>query len=123
VHDDLDAIIEDWLTLPDVAERLGIDVLRARALVRERAIVGVRRGERSTFQVPSAFLVTGADGRAEVLAPARGTITVLADQGFSDDEILRWLFTVEDSMGMAPIEALRAGRRAEVRRVAQALGF
>ena len=29
----------------------------------------------------------------------------------------------EESLGISPIEALRAGRKAEVRRVAQALGF
>ena len=36
---------------------------------------------------------------------------------------MHWLLTEEESLGTAPIDALRAGRKAEVRRVAQALGF
>jgi hypothetical protein len=36
---------------------------------------------------------------------------------------MHWLLTPEESLGIAPIDALRAGRKAEVRRVAQALGF
>ena len=43
--------------------------------------------------------------------------------GYSDDEAMHWLLTEEESLGIAPIDALRAGRKAEVRRVAQALGF
>jgi len=46
---------------------------------------------------------------------------VLHDAGFSDDEAIDWLLTAEDSIGAAPIEALRAGRKSEVRRVAQTL--
>jgi len=36
---------------------------------------------------------------------------------------MRWLLNADDSLGTSPIAALRAGRKAEVRRVAQALGF
>ena len=42
--------------------------------------------------------------------------------GFTDDETIEWLLTPEESIGLAPIEALRAGRKSEVRRVAQSLG-
>ncbi len=114
----LDALVGEWLTLPDVAEVLGTDVGKVRRQVSERNLVGVRRGERSTFQVPAAFLVATGDGH-EVLGALRGTVLVLADAGLPDDEILRWLFEPEDSMGTTPIEALRAGRKHEVRRVAQ----
>ena len=48
---------------------------------------------------------------------------MLADAGFDDDETMRWLLTPEDTLGVAPIEALRQGRKSEVRRVAQVLGF
>jgi hypothetical protein len=51
----------------------------------------------------------------------RGTVFVLHDAGFSDDEAIDWLLTEEDSIGMPPIEALRAGRKSEVRRVAATL--
>ncbi|GAB2474090.1 Rv2175c family DNA-binding protein [Xylanimonas ulmi] len=118
---DLDALIPSWLTLPDLAERLGVQFPRVRALVRDRAVVGVKRGERAAFQVPEAFLVPAEDGGEEVIATLRGTVVVLGDQGLSDEEILEWLFTPEPSLRVAPVEALRAGRRAEVRRVAQTL--
>ena len=36
---------------------------------------------------------------------------------------MRWLLEEDDSLAAAPIDALRAGRKAEVRRVAQALAF
>ncbi|AEG44557.1 Rv2175c family DNA-binding protein [Isoptericola variabilis] len=129
----LDALVGEWLTLPDVAEATGLDVGKVRRLVNERYLVGVRRGERGTFQVPAAFLVPATAGEAagpsaategahEVLPTLRGTVLVLADGGFSDVEILRWLFDVEPALGEAPIAALRAGRKSAVRRVAQTLG-
>jgi hypothetical protein len=55
------------------------------------------------------------------IASLRGTVIVLHDAGFSDDEAIDWLLTPEDSIGLAPIEALRAGRKSEVRRVALTL--
>ena len=36
---------------------------------------------------------------------------------------MNWLLNEEDSLGTTPVAALQAGRKAEVRRVAQALGF
>lgn len=132
----LDELVGSWLTLPDVAEALGLDVGKVRRLVAERHLVGIKRGPRTTFQVPAAFLVpretprdaddAGDDpderpGHLDVLAAVRGTVLVLGDAGFSDREILRWMFEVDPSIGQAPIEALRAGRKAEVRRVAQSL--
>jgi hypothetical protein len=116
----LDDLVSTWLTLPDVAERLGIEIGRVRGLVASRHLIGVRRGERTTFQVPQDFLVESEDG-AEVLETLRGTLTLLGDAGFADDEALRWLFTGQESLGTTPVAAMRAGRRAEVRRIAQAL--
>lgn len=129
----LDSLVGEWLTLPDVAEALGLDVGKVRRLVSDRHLVGVKRGQRTTFQVPAAFLVPATDGGApgqveasdgayEVLPSLRGTVLVLADAGFSDTEILHWLFDVEPALGEAPIDALRAGRKSTVRRVAQTLG-
>ncbi|QAY71304.1 Rv2175c family DNA-binding protein [Xylanimonas protaetiae] len=120
---DLDVLVPAWLTLPDLAERLDADISRVRGLVRDRVVVGVKRGERTTFQVPEAFLVPDEDGGEQVLPTLRGTVVVLGDQGLTDEEILVWLFTPEDALGVAPVEALRAGRRAEVRRIAQALPY
>ncbi|HET9658331.1 MAG TPA: Rv2175c family DNA-binding protein [Kineosporiaceae bacterium] len=116
--EELDALVPSWLTLPDVAERLGIDVGRVRRLVQDRFLVAVRRGERNVLSVPEALLL--AD---EPLPDLRGTLSVLADSGFDDESALRWLFTADESLPGTPIEALRAGRKTEVRRRAQALAF
>lgn len=117
----LDDLVGDWLTLPDLADALGVEPSRARGLVASRHVIGVKRGERTTFQVPAAFVVTDRDGRPEVLDTLRGTVILLSDAGFSDPEALRWLFTEEESLGTSPVEALRSGQRAQVRRLAQAL--
>ncbi|SKC72921.1 Rv2175c family DNA-binding protein [Krasilnikoviella flava] len=116
----LESLVDEWLTLPDVAEALGTPVSKVRGLVSERTLVGIKRGERNTFQVPAVFLVTD-DGAPHVLGTLRGTVLVLSDVGLDDAAILRWLFETEPSIGSSPIRELRAGRRAEVRRVAQAL--
>lgn len=104
----------DWLTLPELVEVLGEPLGRVRRLLDEKQLVGSRR--RGPLAVPGAFIV---DGRP--LGSLRGTVIVLHDAGFSDDEAIDWLLTPEDSIGVAPLEALRAGRKSEVRRVAQAL--
>lgn len=104
----------DWLTVPDVSERLDLTPSRVRRLLEDRQLLAVRRD--GVLQIPSVFL---ADG--EPLGELRGTLTVLSDNGFSDDEAMQWLLETEDAIGMAPIDALIAGRKAEVRRVAQSL--
>lgn len=104
----------DWLTMPDLVETLDETLSRVRRLLDDRHLIGSRRT--GTFAVPSLFIVDGAP-----LASLRGTIIVLQDAGFSDDEAIDWLLAEEDSIGLAPIEALRRGRKSEVRRVAQTL--
>ncbi|WP_029150775.1 Rv2175c family DNA-binding protein [Microbacterium indicum] len=113
MSDDVTESIE-WLALPDVAERLGETISRVRRLLDERALIAVRRD--GVQKMPAAFL----DG-SRPLSSLRGTVIVLQDVGFSDEEIIDWLFRVEESLGNAPIESLLAGRKAEVRRVAQTL--
>lgn len=129
----LDELVDSWLTLPDLAEALGVDVGHTRRLVADRRLVGVRRGERSTFQVPARFLVPAhlvdpsnavapRDGDTQaVLASLHGTFSVLTDVGLGDADIIEWMFTPSDELGEAPIDALRTGRKARVRQVAQTL--
>jgi len=104
----------EWLTVPDLVERLDVPVSRVRRLVEERALLAVRVD--GTLVVPSAFLRDG-----EPLPELRGTLTVLADDGFTDDEAMEWMLSAEDSLGTTPLAALLEGRKAEVRRVAQSL--
>ncbi|MHB1171076.1 MAG: Rv2175c family DNA-binding protein [Lacisediminihabitans sp.] len=105
-----------WLTIPDLVEILGIGVSKVRRLVEDRTLLAIRID--GVWKVPESFLRNG-----EPLPELKGTLIVLADSGFSDDEAMHWLLNPEESLGDAPIDALRAGRKAEVRRVAQALGF
>lgn len=132
----LDALVPDWLTLPDVAERLGIDVGKVRRLLQEGRLVAVRRGDPTVVSVPADFFVpvhlanpaapTAAgpseDGeRWAVLTALRGTLTVLADAGFDAGESIEWLFSTDEVLGRTPMAALRAGSKSEVRRRAQTL--
>lgn len=105
----------EWLSLADLVEALGEPLGRVRRLLDERQLIASRRHGGGP-RVPAAFIV---DGRP--LASLRGTVFVLHDAGFSDDEAIDWLLAPEESIGVSPIEALRAGRKSEVRRVAQAL--
>jgi hypothetical protein len=105
----------EWLSLADLVDLTGEPLGRVRRLLDEKQLIGSRRD--GALRVPSLFLVDG-----QPLSALRGTIIVLHDAGFTDDEAIDWLLAPEDSIGVAPIEALRAGRKSEVRRVAQALG-
>ena len=41
----LDSLVGSWLTVPDVADRLGIDVGKVRRLLQEGRLAAVRRGD------------------------------------------------------------------------------
>jgi excisionase family DNA binding protein len=104
------------VTLAQVAERLGVPRTRVSQMIKQGQLLGVREGDR--WLVPAAFL--GAEG---VVKGLPGTIQVLRDGGYADEEILRWLFTDDDSLPGAPIDALRSDRGREVKRRAQAMAF
>jgi excisionase family DNA binding protein len=112
-----DAIVGDWLTVPEVSERLGIPVSRVKQLIRDRKLVAVQRPS-GAYCVPAAFL----DGD-QVVRGLHGTLTVLFDCGFDEPEALRWLFTADDSLPGSPIQAITEHRCTEVNRRAQALAF
>lgn len=103
-----------WLTVPELTEILGLKVSQVRRLIEDRALLA-RRVD-GVWKVPELFI-----RGSEPLGELRGTLVLLADLGFSDDDAMDWLLSPEDSLEVSPIDALRAGRKAEVRRVAQAL--
>lgn len=105
-----------WLTVPDLVNELGIGVSRVRRLIEDRSLLASRVD--GVWRVPELFIRDG-----EPLPELRGTLILLSDSGYTDDESMHWLLNDEESLGVAPIIALRAGRKAEVRRIAQALGF
>lgn len=106
----------EWLTIPDLVDALGLPQGKVRRLIEDRHLLAARVD--GVLRVPASFLAGG-----EPLHELRGTIVLLADNGFSDDEAMNWLLSLDDTLGTAPIDALRAGRKSEVRRVAQALAF
>jgi hypothetical protein len=112
-----DQLVDEWLTLPQVAARLELSIGRAKQLLKDHKLLGVRRGGGGP-QVPAVFL----DGN-DVMKGLPGTLNVLQDAGYDDIESLRWLFTPDDSLPGSPVDAMRAGRHTEVKRRAQALAF
>jgi hypothetical protein len=112
-----DAMVGDWLTLPEAADRLGVPTSRLRQLLRDHKLLAVQRPD-GTMSVPAAFL----DGD-QIVRGLHGTLTLLRDCGFDGLDALRWLFTADDSLPGTPIQAIAANRRTEVNRRAQALAF
>lgn len=105
------------LDLPEVADRLGIPVTRVHDLLRDGALLAVRRGR--VVVVPAPFL----DEDDEVVRFLPGLVAVLRDGGFRDDEVLRWLFEEDDTLPGRPADALHGHRAREVMRRAQAMAF
>jgi hypothetical protein len=110
------ALVGEWTTVPDIAERYRLPLSRVRQLLADRELLALRVGERRVLSIPAKFL--GDDGPRPEL---KGTFTVLADGGMDDAAILRWLFTPDETLPVegAPVDALIGGFKTEVRRRAQ----
>ncbi|MEJ7630040.1 MAG: Rv2175c family DNA-binding protein [Nocardioidaceae bacterium] len=111
-----DLRVTSWLTIPDVARLLGLSPSKVRQMVRDHELAMVRRQGVREPEVPADFLQAGA-----VVKGLAGTLTLLADHGFDDEESIQWLFTPDESLPGAPIDALRDNRGREVRRRAQVI--
>jgi excisionase family DNA binding protein len=105
-----------WLTLPEVAQRLEITVSKVQQLIRDGALLALRRD--GARRVPAELVANRT-----VLKHLPGVITVLRDAGYNDEESLRWLYEPDDSLPGTPAAALGSGAATEVKRRAQALGF
>jgi hypothetical protein len=106
----------EWLTVPDVAERLGVSVVRVHELLREGTLAGQREG--GVLRVPAGFLTDDA-----VVKGLSGVLTLLHDGGYDDVAAIRWLHTPDDSLPGTPVQALADNRGREVKRRAQALAL
>ena len=117
---DVESLVGEWLTLPDLADRLGVPVSSVRRFVEDRELLAHCVGERRVLAVPAGFV--DSEGPLHAL---KGTITVLADGGMSDEEILRWLHTRDETLPVpgTPLDAIRAGFKTEVRRRAMEEAF
>jgi hypothetical protein len=103
-----------WLTIPDLMDILGMNQSQVRRLIEDNVLAASRVD--GVLKVPADFIQDG-----EPLQALQGTIVLLRDVGFDGDELVHWLITDEESLKVSPVDALKAGRKAEVRRIAQAL--
>ncbi len=120
---EVEALVGDWLTVPDVAEQLGTDIMKVRSLLGDSELAAVRIG--GVLRIPALFVVPGAEGEpAAPLHDLRGTLTLLTDARYTTAEAIRWLWTPDETLREGrPIDTLLANRKTEIRRRAQALGF
>ena len=115
VDEPLATLVDDWLSVADVADRLGVVPSRVHVMARNsQLVIAGRRRE----WVPALFI----DGPA-VLKGLPGTLTLLKDAGYDPVESVVWLYTPDDTLPGRPVDALVENRGTEVRRRAQALGF
>lgn len=115
--------------LPAVAQLMGIAVTKVHQHLRERHLVAVRRNK--TVVVPKVFF----DDTGHVVKSLSGLLVVLHDGGYTETEIMRWLFTPDSSLtirrdgsaeGQAnarPVDALHSHQAREVVRRAQAMAY
>jgi Rv2175c C-terminal domain of unknown function len=115
--------------LPSVASMLGVPLTKVHQHLRERHLIGVRRG--GVVVVPKVFF----DDEGNVTRTLPGLLVVLHDGGYHETEILRWLFTPDPSLTISrdgaterqsnarPVDALHSHQAREVVRRAQAMAY
>ena len=112
------ALVGDWVTIPEIAQALDLKVTRVHNLISDGTLIALRDPETNVRKVPALFM-----NGSRVLESLKGTLAVLKDSGFSDEEAIVWLYTSDDSLPGRPIDALIDGRKTEIRRRAQALAW
>lgn len=120
---------EAVLDLPAVAELMGIPVTKVHQQLRERRLIAVRRA--GSVVVPQVFF----DDTGHVAKALPGLLVVMHDGGYTDTEIVGWLFTPDPSLTIRrdgstdekpnarPVDALHSHQAREVVRRAQAMGY
>lgn len=115
--------------LSDVAKLLRIPVSKVLQHLKEKHLVAIRR--RGDIVVPQIFF----DDDGHVIKPLPGLLVVLHDGGYRETEIVRWLFTPDESLSITrdggaepqrnarPIDALHSHQAREVLRRAQAMAY
>lgn len=106
----------DTFTVPELVERFDLSPGKIHRLIEDHHLASIRVD--GVERVPVEFVQDD-----HPLPSLRGTLLVLLDAGFSDDEAVAWLMQVNEELGERPIDALCAGRKSSVRRATQALAF
>jgi hypothetical protein len=99
---------------------MGLRLGDVRQMIEDRLVLSVRIGPRNVVSVPAQFF--NDEGPLPELP---GTFTVLGDSRMTDAQILRWLFTPDDTLPVqgSPMDALLAGFKTEVRRRAMEAAY
>ncbi|MEU6561892.1 Rv2175c family DNA-binding protein [Nocardia nova] len=105
------------LPLPDVADQLGIAVTRVHQILRDHQLIAIRRD--GIAGVPKDFF----DSSGEIAKFLPGLITVMRDAKYTDEEILGWVYTDDETLPGRPIDALHGPLAREVIRRAAAEPF
>ncbi len=108
---------ERLLTVPEVADLLGVIVTRVMDELNQHRLIAVTVD--GVRQVPARFFTE--DGETNRFVP--GLIALLSDGGYSDEEILDFLFTEDESLPGRPVDALHGHLAREVMRRAQAMAI
>lgn len=136
-----DTFLGELISAAEAAVLLGVPRTRIKQLERENLLVVVRRD--GTNYVPACLTepLSEEEIAAEVAAsvgdddePAeppshrlrpnlRGTLTLLADAGFSREEMVAWLWASNEELGESPINAIFGGHHHHVNRIAATLGL
>lgn len=110
----LDDVVAEWTNVPDLAEALGVELFAVRQMIKDGNIVAVKR---NGVQSIPALIVSNHDARRFL----PGIITLMRDGNYSDAEIVRWLYTPDETLvGGSCAGALAAGHGTEIRRRAHA---
>lgn len=120
---------EPLYDLQKVAQLLQVPVTKVQQQLRDGHLVALRRDRE--LLIPKAFFTD--EGRAA--KHLSGLLAVLRDGGFSETDILRWLFTADPTLELTrdgvretvsnarPVDALHAHQSREILRRAQALAY
>ena len=108
--------VTSWLSVAEASSALGLPPGKVKRLIEEHHLIGVKRA--GELKIPAEIIING-----EPLHSLRGTILVLLDSGFSLESAIKWLYTVEETLKNTPMQSLIAGRKSEVRRIAQSLAL
>ncbi|WP_228000904.1 Rv2175c family DNA-binding protein [Nocardia australiensis] len=105
------------LPLPEVADQIGLAVTRVHQMLRDHQLLALRRD--GVAGVPERFF----DETGAVVKSLPGLITVMKDAKYTDEEILEWIFTDDETLPGKPIDALHGPLAREVLRRAAADPF
>jgi hypothetical protein len=108
---------ERVLNVPEVAELLGVVVTRVMDDLNSHRLVAVQVD--GVRQIPARFFTDG--GEVNRFIP--GLIALLSDGGYTDEEILEFLFTEDESLPGRPVDAVHGHLAREVMRRAQAMAI